>query len=72
MIRKNIKVHNKKVIYDGREEAGFINLVSYTTKVFPLPHLEFYLKPEFRKRGIMSKELPKYLKYLNKYENYQW
>jgi len=70
--------------YDGKRKyspdyhryyaIGKIQLVDYTrdravnlTKRL-IPHIEYTLNEDFRNRGIMSKELPRYLKCLQKYE----
>lgn len=45
----------------NHKEIGYIQLVDYFRKG-SIPHLEYYLDKDFRKQGIMSKELPKYLK----------
>ncbi len=42
--------------------CGRINLVKYRGQ--SLPHLEFEIEEKFRGKGIMSKELPKYLKWM--------
>jgi RimJ/RimL family protein N-acetyltransferase len=50
-----------------RRAIGRINFVSYLCGDKTIPHLEFYLEEEFRGKGIMSIELPKYLKKRKKY-----
>ena len=55
------------------EEIGQLMLVSYM-RGKSLPYLEFFIKDEFetlRGTGIMSRELPKYLKYLQKWGHNQ-
>jgi RimJ/RimL family protein N-acetyltransferase len=70
--------------YDGKKKystdyhtsytIGRIQLVDYTrdrashTARRTIPHIEYELNEDFRNRGIMSKELPRYLKWLQKYE----
>jgi len=49
-----------------REEIGFIQLVSYL-RGDSKPHLEYFIKEEYRSQGIMGKELPKYLKKQKQY-----
>lgn len=49
------------------QNIGRINLVSYYKSKNDISHLEFELNEEWRNQGIMSKELPKYLKYCKKY-----
>lgn len=49
-----------KEIKDGKEVIGRINLVLYQRQ--GIPHIEFELDEGFRGKGIMSSELPKYLK----------
>jgi len=70
--------------YDGKKRyssdyhtsytIGKIQLVDYThdrasSKIRrTIPHIEYEINEDFRNRGIMSKELPKYLKWLQKYD----
>lgn len=51
------------------QQIGRINLVNYCTGEDAIPHIEFELDEEWRNQGIMSKELPKYLKLCKKYEH---
>jgi RimJ/RimL family protein N-acetyltransferase len=53
-------------IFIKREEVGYIQLVSYLTGGAK-PHIEYHVKAKYQHQGIMSKELPKYLKYYQKY-----
>ncbi len=78
-----MKVRNIKEItnFDGKRKylkeygtshsIGRIQLVYYG-EGSKIPHIEYKIFDEFkelRNKGIMSKELPKYLKYLKKYEH---
>lgn len=54
------KIFCKEIIKRNKEDVGRINLVKYL--VSGLPHIEFEIFEGFRGRGIMSEELPKYLK----------
>lgn len=61
------KVFFKHEIKDKRCVIGSLQLVDYFRKG-AIPHLEYELDEECRSKGIMSKELPKYLKLLAKYD----
>lgn len=50
------------IIRDG-ESVGYILLVSYYGRD-DMPHLEYYIKPKYRNRKIMSNELPLFIKRL--------
>ena len=65
-VRKTPKAWGKQDIYIKREKVGYIQLVSYMTGNAK-PHIEYYIKPEYRNQGIMSRELPKYLKFHKEY-----
>jgi len=60
--------------YHTSYTIGKIQLVDYTRDrashptTRTIPHIEYELNEDFRNRGIMSKELPRYLKWLQKYE----
>ena len=54
-------------LYHDGCEAGFIQLVVYYDNL-ELPHIEYWLAPEYRRLGIMSRELPKYLGFCNSLE----
>jgi RimJ/RimL family protein N-acetyltransferase len=57
-------------IKEEKDPIGQIMLVTYFCKE-NAPHLEFFIKDEFkhyRNKGIISKELPKYLKKCKKYD----
>lgn len=73
-IRSNPKVFSKMEIRNDYckpkrswEVIGRINLVSYTCGEKQIEHLEFFLEEEHRRKGIMSVELPKYLKHRKKW-----
>jgi RimJ/RimL family protein N-acetyltransferase len=48
------------------QDVGFIRLVIYKTGPMALdyPQLEYEIEEKYRNQGIMSQELPKYLKYV--------
>jgi len=63
---KYIEKQNPKPFYtheikEGREVIGYLQLVEYFRKG-SIPHLEYKLNEECWNKGVMSKELPKYLK----------
>jgi GNAT superfamily N-acetyltransferase len=49
------------------QDIGRIYLIDYCTSKDSISHIEFELNEEWRNQGIMSKELPKYLKFCKKY-----
>jgi len=67
--RTNPKTWLVEKIYNNKKEIGQLMLVSYLTN--SKPHLEFFLKEEFWNKGIMSKELSKYLKQCKKWHHFQ-
>jgi RimJ/RimL family protein N-acetyltransferase len=44
------------------EKIGYIQLVDYMLGKMCIPQIEYHLEEDYRNKGIMSKELPKYLK----------
>ncbi len=70
--RTQARVWSKHIIYDkkARKDIGFICMVSYL-RGKTTPHLEYSLEEEYHGQGIMSRELPLYLKRCKKYGNYQ-
>ena len=70
--RMNPKVWSKHEITTTKrwETIGYIQMVSYLTGK-STPHLEFAIDEAYQNQGIMSKELPKYLKRCKKYDNNQ-
>jgi RimJ/RimL family protein N-acetyltransferase len=50
----------KVAIFRDNKEVGYIQLVFYYDNM-DLPHIEYELKPGYRRLGIMSEEIPKYL-----------
>lgn len=54
-------------LHEKDNEAGFIQLVFYYDNT-DLPHIEYWLHPEYRDIGVMSRELPKYLGFCNDLE----
>lgn len=58
------------IVTKGREGVGYIQLVDYMCGK-SVPHIEYALDVEYQQRGIMSYELPKYLKMCKKREIYQ-
>lgn len=67
--RSKPKIWRKKDIATTRkwEKIGYIQLVSYM-RGDSIPHIEYEINKEFRNQGIMSEELPKYLKECKKWE----
>ena len=55
-------------IYEGHKKIGYIQMVNYFRKG-SVPHIEYSLDQEFWNKGIMSKELSKYLKYRKKWKD---
>lgn len=62
------KVWMRHIIKDKNIEMGYIQLVEYYTKG-STPHIEYEIKEEFRNQGIITRELPKYLKRCKKREH---
>jgi len=60
----NPRIFCKTEIKDGKQTIGRINLVRYQLQ--GIPHIEFELDENFRGKGIMSLELPKFLKKFKK------
>jgi RimJ/RimL family protein N-acetyltransferase len=58
--RVNPRIYCKTIIRRNHKDIGRINLVKYLCG--GLPHLEFSIDDDYRGKGIMSEELPKYLK----------
>jgi len=66
-VRVRPKVFCKYLIYDKHKKIGYIELVSYMGRD-DIPELEYSLDEEYRNKGIMTKELPLYIKrYCKKY-----
>jgi len=55
------RVWNKYIIQFKGKDIGYIQLVDYALGK-STPHLEYSLQEEYRNKGIMSKELRRYLK----------
>ncbi len=70
--RNQPKVWSKHEITTTKlwEKIGYIQLVSYL-RADTTPHLEYSIDEGHRNQGIMSRELPKYLKKCKKYDNNQ-
>lgn len=64
--RSKPKVWSKHDIYVKRDKVGYIQLVSYMIGDAK-PHLEYHIDEPFRNKGIMSEELPKYLRFHKRY-----
>lgn len=64
--RTSPKVFAKVEIKNKRDVIGYIQLVSYM-RGNASPHIEFELDENWRNKGIMSQELPKYLKARKEY-----
>jgi RimJ/RimL family protein N-acetyltransferase len=52
----------KHIIKHKHEEIGYLQLVDYTFGKNPIPQIEYHLDEPYCNQGVMSKELPKYLK----------
>jgi RimJ/RimL family protein N-acetyltransferase len=63
---ENPVIWNKLTIVHGDKEIAYIQLVDYIENF--TPHLEVYLKPKHRGKGVMSKFLPEYLEGCKKNE----
>ena len=50
----------ERIIYRDKKAIGSIMLVNYSNK--PMSHIESQLDKEYQGRGIIARELPKYLK----------
>jgi len=61
-VRHKPRVWMKHDIKIKREVIGYLQLVDYTLGKDPIPQIEYHLNEPYRNQGIMSKELPKYLK----------
>ncbi len=66
--RHRQKVFMKREIMEKGKKIGEIFLVSYLTGV--IPYLEYRIDEEYQNQGIMSRELPKYLKLCKRYKVY--
>lgn len=56
---KKAKIKNHYSIIRDHREVGAIKLVYYADSA--IPHIEYELEEEYRKKGIMKKELKKYI-----------
>lgn len=58
--------HSRDLSLKSGEDVGYIRLVIYEAGPQSLEHpqLEYEIEEKYRNRGIMSQELPKYLKYV--------
>lgn len=68
--RSQPKIFLKHEIFSDkykRNKIGRINLVKYLTGE-AIPHIEYKINEDQRGKGIMSRELPKYLKLCKKYD----
>ncbi|HDY66314.1 MAG TPA: N-acetyltransferase [Candidatus Scalindua sp.] len=73
--RTQPKVFMRHKIFDkldsyNREQIGYIQLVSYL-RGDTTPHIEYKINETDRAQGIMSRELPKFLKKCKKYDENQ-
>lgn len=66
--RTQPKVWAYHAINHKHKPIGYIQLVSYLTGGAK-PHIEFFIDKEYRNKGIMTKELVKYLRWQKKYNN---
>lgn len=65
--KEKIKFRHGRDLYSkSGEHVGGIHLAIYETglKQLDYPQLEYAIEEKYRNRGIMSQELPKYLKYV--------
>lgn len=60
------KVWMKHSIKNKNDIIGYIQLVEYYTNG-SIPHIEYEVNSKFRSQGIMTKELPKYLRRCKKW-----
>lgn len=67
--RTKPKVFCRKELFREKEKIGYLQLVSYLRGSDDIAHLEFSLEEEYHNKGIMSRELPIYLKYLKKWDH---
>jgi len=65
-MRHKPRVWMKHDIKIKHEVIGYLQLVDYTLGKKPIPQIEYELDEPYRNKGIMSKELPKYLKLCKK------
>ncbi len=56
--------HPRDLYLKSGEYVGYIRLVIYKDKGAEHPQLEYEIEEKYRNQGIMSQELPKYLKYV--------
>jgi RimJ/RimL family protein N-acetyltransferase len=61
------RVFSKYIIKDKDQEIGKIFLVDYICGK-STPHIEFFLNEGYKNKGIMSREFPKFLKKMKKWE----
>lgn len=66
-MRHKPKVWMKNDIMQKRDKIGYIQLVNYELGKYPIPQIEYHLNKDYRNQGIMSRELPKYLKKCKSY-----
>ena len=68
--RHKPRIHHKHDLHFKNNKIGYLQLVDYMCGKMT-PHIEYHLEPEYRNKGIMTKELPKYLKQLKKWKQYR-
>lgn len=70
-MRHKPRVWMKHEIKRNNKEIGYLQLVDYMLGKNPVPHIEYHVNEEYRNHGVMTKELPKYLKLCKKrYKKY--
>ncbi len=67
-MRHKPKIWMKYNIKHKHEEIGYLQLVNYTLGKQSISHIEYHINDKYRNKGVMAKELPKYLKMCKKYD----
>ncbi len=67
-MRHKPKVWMKHSIRCKHVEIGYLQLVTYMLGKTSIPHIEYHVNDAYRSKGIMSRELPKYLRMCKKYD----
>lgn len=68
IMRHKPNVWMKHTIKHKHEEIGYLQLVTYMLGKTSIPHIEYHVNEGYRNKGIMTRELPKYLKMCKKYD----
>lgn len=67
-MRHKPKVWMKHGIKHKHKEIGYLQLVNYMLGKQSISHIEYEVEYRYRNKGVMSRELPKYLKMCKKYD----